>query len=78
MDDMSRSCSLVLEESWWKWPARGEGPGDMGVWARPGFLGGMGGGWPLSPRGMMGDFIPGESGLDTLAGGEAGPEGGQR
>lgn len=87
MEDRTRSGSLlpswllvrpqVLERSW-KWLARGEGPGDMGVWARPGFFGGMGGGWPLSARGMMGDFTPGEMGLVTLAGVGAAPGGGLR
>lgn len=37
----------------------------------PGFLGGMGGGFPLSALGMVGDLIPGDRGLrglDTLPG----------
>lgn len=33
---------------------------------RPGFLGGIGGGFPLSALGMVGDLIPGERGLRGL------------
>lgn len=35
--------------------------GEAGAWARLGFFGGMGGGWPLSALGMVGDLIPCES-----------------
>ena len=37
-----------------------------GEGARPGFLGGMGGGFPLSALGMVGDLIPGARGLRGL------------
>lgn len=42
------------------WLARGTRAGDGGAWARPGFLGGMGGGLPLSALGIVGERIPGE------------------
>lgn len=47
------------------------GAGAAGDCARPGFLGGMGGGFPLSALGMVGDLMPGDnglSGLETLPG----------
>lgn len=37
-----------------------------GEGARPGFFGGIGGGFPLSALGMVGDLMPGESGLSGL------------
>ena len=37
-----------------------------GEGVRPGFLGGMGGGFPLSALGMVGDLIPGDRGLRGL------------
>lgn len=36
----------------------GTAAGEEGAWARPGFLGGIGGGLPRSALGMVGDFIP--------------------
>ena len=50
------SCSVK-----WLWLARGTGAGDGGACARPGFLGGMGGGIPRSALGMVGERMPGES-----------------
>lgn len=45
-----------------KWLADlGTAAGEGGAWARPGFLGGMGGGLPLSALGIVGDLIPCES-----------------
>lgn len=61
---LARSSELVGADAW-GWvlvsgvAADGEG-------ARPGFLGGMGGGVPLSALGMVGDLIPGERGLRGL------------
>jgi hypothetical protein len=37
-----------------------------GEGVRPGFLGGIGGGFPLSALGMVGDLIPGDRGLRGL------------
>lgn len=42
-----------------KWLAEwGTAAGEVGACARPGFFGGMGGGWPLSALGMVGDLTP--------------------
>lgn len=44
-----------------RWLALGLGAGEAGEtgdWARPGFLGGMGGGLPRSVRGTVGDRTP--------------------
>lgn len=43
-----------------------EGFGDAGDWESPGFLGGMGGGFPRSDLGIVGDLIPGDRGLKGL------------
>lgn len=61
---MAPSCVLVmpqLPDNSGKWVER-EGPGEPGDWLAPGLLGGTGGGWPFSQRGMLGDRTPGESG----------------
>lgn len=51
-----------------KWPEDlGTVAGEGGAWARPGFLGGIGGGLPLSALGMVGDLIPCGSAAAALA-----------
>ena len=46
---------------WLLWLARATVAGDGGACARPGFLGGMGGGLPRSALGMTGERMPGDS-----------------
>lgn len=52
---------VVLVLLWLWWLDRATVAGDGGACARPGFLGGMGGGMPRSALGMTGERIPGES-----------------
>lgn len=42
-----------------KWPLDfGVVAGEEGAWAKPGFFGGIGGGFPLSALGIVGDRMP--------------------
>lgn len=61
---LDTSTEAASDEGWVS--ALAGGIGDAGDWARPGFFGGIGGGFPLSTLDMVGDFIPGDTGLRGL------------